>query len=178
MMEFTYWSALAQTYAGTTAGGAYQAQADMVGDRDAAARPHRVERLGHRLSHLLRRALHHRQRYLGAGGYDQRQRQRPRGQRDARRRGQRGRHDHNNSPDYLRIEGITIPDNAGGQVLFNYNAITTQDLANNTPGVSGTGTLNVAGSSGASEPTITITSSSMPTALKMWGNTRIARRRT
>ena len=31
MMEFNYWSGLAQVYAGTTAGGAYQAQANMVG---------------------------------------------------------------------------------------------------------------------------------------------------
>ncbi len=63
----------------------------------------------------------------------------------------------NQSPAYLRIEGITIPNNSGaGEVLFNYDPITS--VHGGALGVSGTGTLNVAGWSGAAEPSITIRS--------------------
>ena len=63
----------------------------------------------------------------------------------------------NKSPAYLRIEGITIPNNTGaGQVMYNYNPLTS--LNGGTLGVTGSGHINAAGGSGSTEPTITIKS--------------------
>ena len=157
MMEFNYWSALAQVYAGTTAGGAYQAQANMVGQE--------MQQLGlttgdstNGYTYLTSYAVPYvtvNDIYAQAGTISVNGSDLVVGRTGTlNASGSVAVTIDNKSPDYLRIEGITIPDNAGGQVLFNYVAITSLI---GTPGVSGTGTLSVAGS-GGSEPTITIKS--------------------
>ena len=123
MMEYQYWTALENVYAGTTAGSAYQTQADYVAAEMSALRPQHFKRLRNRLPHVLRCALYHGRRHRCPGRDDQRQRHIPCSQ-------QTGTLDasgnvsvtiDNESPDFLRIEGIDISDSAGGQVLFNYN---------------------------------------------------------
>ena len=160
MMEFNYWSGLAQVYAGTTAGGAYQAQANMVGQE--------MQQLGLSTSngagstayltsyvvpYITVNNIFAQEGTINVNGSALV----VNGTLDAS--GDVAVTITNNSPDYLRIEGITIPDNAGGQVLFNYNALTSDNLGA-SPRVPVTGVSAAARSTcpaARSEPAIIIT---------------------
>ena len=164
MMELQYWENLADAYAGTTAGAAYQSQVTMVeqqmqqlgltqtldatpGDASTATT---VYLTSYSVPYITISNINADEGAINVNGTSLN----VSGILNAA--GNVSVSITNESPDNLRVEGINIPDNAqGGEVLFNYNPISS---LKGTPGVSGNGTIVDNSSGNAEEPTVTITS--------------------
>ena len=137
MMEYQYWTALENVYAGTTAGSAYQTQADYVAAEMSALGLSTSNGSGtayltsYAVPYITVDAIDAQEGTINVNGSSLVVNKT--GTLDAS--GNVSITIDNESPDFLRIEGIDISDSAGGQVLFNYNPITSlQGLDRTSPG--------------------------------------------